>query len=73
MTLEAREVGEGFARWRDEAGQMARALLAARYLGAVFIAPEAAERIARMLQEAEPPGTGAQQVRAGYLAAKAEA
>lgn len=62
------EVGKHFVRWRDEAGQLARALLAARYLGPVLVDPHAADHIARKLMNAEPPGTAAQQVAAGYRA-----
>lgn len=68
MAPDERKVGEAFTRWRDEAGDMARALRGAASIGTVLMKPEVAERIAAMLLEAEPPGTGAQQIRAGYQA-----
>jgi hypothetical protein len=60
-------VGQHFTRWRDETRALSSALEAAASLGSVILTPEKALRLAVLLLEAEPPGTAAQQVRAGYL------
>lgn len=45
------------ARWRQDAQAWAQALRSAQMLGSVTLAPVVAERIAAMLEQAEPPAS----------------
>ena len=70
MTSEQEPTGpdQGFREWRFDADTWARYLRLCARRGAVTLTPAAAEWIAAMLSQAEPPGTGAFEIARGYRA-----